>query len=123
MAGVRALFPLSRRRRRPRPSFQFEQLADRPGDDDTAGSALDALGSDAARALIARLPRDQAEAVLLRVVIGLDAPAAGRVLGKRPGAVRTAAYRGLRRLATFLEHSDAAPPYVSGGGVTEDGDT
>jgi RNA polymerase sigma-70 factor (ECF subfamily) len=87
----------------------IEHLTDRPGDEDTAGSALDALGTDTALALIARLPRDQAEAVLLRVLIGLDAKAAGRVLGKRPGAVRTAAYRGLRRLATFLESPDTRP--------------
>ncbi len=61
------------------------------------------------------LPRDQAEAVLLRVVVGLDGPAAARVLGKRPGAVRTAAYRGLRRLARQLGTdtagvTDADPP-------------
>ena len=36
------------------------------------------------------------------VVVGLDGPAAARVLGKRPGAVRTAAYRGLKRLARQL---------------------
>ena len=46
---------------------------------------------------IGSLPGDQAEAVLLRVVIRLDAASGGRVLAKRPGAVRTAAYRGLRR--------------------------
>jgi RNA polymerase sigma-70 factor (ECF subfamily) len=40
--------------------------------------------------------------VLLRVVVGLDGPAAARVLGKRPGAVRTAAHRGLKRLAREL---------------------
>jgi hypothetical protein len=91
-----------RQRRRPGPSVPIEQLTDRPGDEDTAGSALDALGTDTALALIARLPRDQAEAVLLRVLVGPDAKAAGRVLGRRPGAVPTAAaYRGLRRLATF----------------------
>jgi RNA polymerase sigma-70 factor, ECF subfamily len=43
---------------------------------------------------------------LLGVVCGLDAAGAARVLGKRPGAVRTAAYRGLRRLAASLD--DAA---------------
>jgi len=32
-------------------------------------------------------------------VLGLDAESAGKVLGKRAGAVRTAAYRGLRTLA------------------------
>jgi len=36
---------------------------------------------------------------MLRAVVGLDAKAAAAVLGKRPGAVRTAAYRGLRTLA------------------------
>jgi RNA polymerase sigma-70 factor, ECF subfamily len=40
---------------------------------------------------------------LLRAVLGLDAARAAEVLGKRPGAVRTAAYRGLRTLARQLE--------------------
>jgi len=46
--------------------------------------------------------------VLLRVVVGLDGPAAARVLGKRPGAVRTAAHRGLKRLARQLGVDDEA---------------
>jgi RNA polymerase sigma-70 factor (ECF subfamily) len=96
----------------------IEQLAERPGDDDTAGSAIEALDTHMALALIARLPRDQAEAVLLRVVMGLDAKAAGRVLGKRAGAVRTAAYRGLRKLATFLEHSGTTSRDRPGTGAT-----
>jgi len=45
--------------------------------------------------------------VMLRVVLGLDAKAAGRVLGKRPGAVRTAAYRGLQRLADRIAATEA----------------
>jgi RNA polymerase sigma-70 factor (ECF subfamily) len=118
IARHRAMDHLRRQRRRPDPSVPIEQLADRPSDDDTAGSALDALATDAALALIARLPRDQAEAVLLRVVMGLDAQAAGDVLGKRAGAVRTAAYRGLRKLAKFLERSGTAPPGGSGRDVT-----
>jgi RNA polymerase sigma-70 factor (ECF subfamily) len=36
-------------------------------------------------------------------------PPAVLVLGKRPGAVRTAAYRGLRTLARQLEQSGQAP--------------
>jgi RNA polymerase sigma-70 factor (ECF subfamily) len=55
--------------------------------------------------------------VLLRTVLGLDASSAGRVLGKRPGAVRMSAHRGLRNLARQLDarqaRSQAAP-----GGVT-----
>jgi len=73
------------------------------GDHDTAGLALEAVSTEAALDLIATLPRDQAEAVLLRAVMGLDAETAGQLLGKRAGAVRTAAHRGLRRLAARLE--------------------
>jgi len=68
--------------------------------------AEEAEATRAALRLIASLPRDQAEAVLLRAVMGLDAAGAAAVLGKRPGAVRTAAHRGLRALARRL---DAAP--------------
>ncbi|HTX28443.1 MAG TPA: sigma factor-like helix-turn-helix DNA-binding protein, partial [Streptosporangiaceae bacterium] len=55
----------------------------------------------------------QAEAVLLRAVLGLDAATAAKVLGKRPGAVRTAAYRGLHTLATRLDAGTLGP--VTGG--------
>jgi RNA polymerase sigma-70 factor (ECF subfamily) len=71
---------------------------------DTAASALDALSTDVALALIAGLPKEQAQAVLLRAVVGLDAGTAGEVLGKRPGAVRVAAHRGLKRLARQVRH-------------------
>ncbi|GGY92035.1 RNA polymerase sigma24 factor [Streptomyces poonensis] len=73
-----------------------------PGTDSTQDRTREPLSAAHALELVCRLPRDQAEAVLLRVVVGLDGPAAARVLGKRPGAVRTAAHRGLRRLAREL---------------------
>jgi RNA polymerase sigma-70 factor, ECF subfamily len=40
--------------------------------------------------------------------MGLDAKTAAKVLGKHSGAVRTAAYRGLRRLAAYLDETGAA---------------
>jgi RNA polymerase sigma-70 factor (ECF subfamily) len=46
--------------------------------------------------------------VLLRVIMGLDATTAALVLGKRAGAVRTASYRGLRRLAALLSEHEPA---------------
>jgi RNA polymerase sigma-70 factor (ECF subfamily) len=100
----RALDHLRRNSRRP-PAVPVptEDLAGLPGNDDTADGAIEALSTDAAIRLIATLPRDQAEAVLLRTVVGLDADSAGQVLGKRSGAVRTAAYRGLRTLAKRLD--------------------
>ena len=70
---------------------------------DTADEAIGAIGSREAIALIAALPRHQAEAVLLRAVVGLDARATAAVLGRRAGAVRVAAHRGLRRLARELD--------------------
>jgi RNA polymerase sigma-70 factor (ECF subfamily) len=103
VARNRALDHLRRQRRRPPAGEPLEALAHVAADQDTAQSAVDAIGTDAALELIAQLPPDQAEAVLLRVIIGLDAKAAARVLGKRPGAVRTAAYRGLNRLAEHLD--------------------
>jgi RNA polymerase sigma-70 factor (ECF subfamily) len=96
-------------RRAPATPVPVEELADLTAPDDTAASALDAIATDAAVRLIATLPADQAEAVLLRVVVGLDAEAAGQVLGKRAGAVRTAAYRGLRTLARRLEQAGEQP--------------
>src|SRR5215207_3303756 len=44
---------------------------------DTAACTLDALSTDLALTLIAALPREQAQAVLLRAVVGLDARTAG----------------------------------------------
>ncbi|GGM80119.1 DNA-directed RNA polymerase sigma-70 factor [Dactylosporangium sucinum] len=66
---------------------------------DVALDVIELDGTDWALKLIGTLPKEQAEAVLLRVVGGLDVADTARVLGKRPGAVRVAAMRGLRRLA------------------------
>jgi RNA polymerase sigma-70 factor, ECF subfamily len=103
IARHRALDHLRRHTRRP-PAIPVpaEDLAGLPAADDTASTAIDTLTTTAAIRLIATLPPDQAEAVLLRAVLGLDATRAAAVLGKRPGAVRTAAHRGLRTLARHL---------------------
>ena len=87
---------------------QREDLLAEPGEyagaaPDAAAVAEERWGTDRAMALLARLPREQAEAVLLRSVAGLDANECGRILGKRPGAVRVAAMRGLRGLAALLD--------------------
>jgi len=109
IARNRAIDELRRGRRR------REDLVD-PGTrpqlaivEDTADAALDRLGTDWALSVIATLPPDQAEAVMLRVVAGLDVAQTAQVLGKRPGAVRVAAMRGLRRLATHPQVLARAP--------------
>ncbi|MER7566254.1 RNA polymerase sigma factor [Streptomyces sp. NPDC097941] len=111
IARHRALDHLRRLKVRPRSAALEQDMLDLPGPYSTHDQALESLSTEYALQLVRGLPRDQAEAVLLRVVVGLDGPAAARVLGKRPGAVRTAAYRGLKRLAHEL----------GGGRVTDDG--
>jgi RNA polymerase sigma-70 factor, ECF subfamily len=59
--------------------------------------------TQAALALVAELPADQAEVVALRVLGGLEVAEVARILGKRPGVVRVLAHRGLRRLAQRVE--------------------
>ena len=66
---------------------------------DVALDVIEHSGTEWALRLIGSLPADQAEAVMLRVVAGLDVAGTAQVLRKRPGAVRIAAMRGLRRLA------------------------
>jgi len=72
---------------------------------DTADIALERISTHAALALISELPPDQAEIIVLRVVAGLDIHAVARIVGKRPGAVRVAAHRGLRRLAVTMDRA------------------
>ncbi|MFF3461241.1 RNA polymerase sigma factor [Streptomyces sp. NPDC001984] len=116
IARHRALDHLRRQRVRPQAAALEQDVLELPGQQNTYDQALETMSTTHALELVRGLPRDQAEAVLLRVVVGLDGPAAARVLGKRPGAVRTAAYRGLKRLARQLGVPDAADQ-----GVTDDG--
>jgi RNA polymerase sigma-70 factor, ECF subfamily len=89
--------------RRPTGSLPVELLADRPAPDDPVAAVLEAQSTQAALALLAELPADQAEVVALRVLGGLGVADVARIVGKRPGAVRVLAHRGLRRLAKRLE--------------------
>ncbi|GHA08524.1 DNA-directed RNA polymerase sigma-70 factor [Streptomyces echinoruber] len=115
IARNRALDHIRMRGRRPAIGGDETELTGRPAESDTAGEAIEALATDRILALIARLPQDQAEAVVLRVVVGLDAKTAAETLGKRPGAVRTAAHRGLKRLAELLG-DELAEPHGEGRG-------
>jgi len=103
----RGLDHLRSRSRRPTDPTPWDALLAVPGRDDTAVQAEEALSTAAALSLIGELPQEQAEAVLLRAVIGLDAKSAAAVLGKSPGAVRTSAYRGLKNLAVMVEQRRA----------------
>ncbi len=102
------------RGRRPAIGGDESELTGKPAEADTAGEAMESLATGEAMALIAKLPQDQAEAVVLRVVVGLDAKSAAQTLGKRPGAVRTAAHRGLKRLCRTARRGRADPAEALG---------
>jgi RNA polymerase sigma-70 factor, ECF subfamily len=94
------------RSRRPTDPTETHVLAEHPDPTDTHGSAVEGMSTRWAMDQILALPQTEAEAVLLRAVVGLDAPTAAKVLGKRPGAVRVAAHRGLKRLARTIRDDD-----------------
>ena len=74
----------------------LDLLADRHLVED---QVLDGISVEGAVALLARLSPDQAEAVALRVIAGLETPDVAKILGKSAGAVRVALHRGLKALA------------------------
>lgn len=61
--------------------------------------AVEREATAAALRLVATLPAEQAEMVMLRVVAGLDVAVVAELVGKKPGAVRVAVHRALRSLS------------------------
>jgi RNA polymerase sigma-70 factor (ECF subfamily) len=74
-------------------------LPDRPGRDDPASDVLLDISTQASLRLVSELPPEQAEAVRLRVMVGLDTGEVAEIMGKQPGNVRVLSHRGLRNLA------------------------
>jgi len=66
-----------------------------PGPEETVVAFIEA---ERARALLARLPENQRELLVLRVLTGMSAEETGHALGMSPGAVRVAQHRALARL-------------------------
>lgn len=77
---------------------------DGPGPEETVVRYIEV---EHARRLLARLPANQRELLLLRVVSGLSAEETGNVLGMSPGAVRVAQHRALARLRQMAELESA----------------
>jgi len=83
-------------------------LPDRPGVDDPAADVLVDLSTRASLRLVSELPPEQAEAVRLRIMAGLDTSQVAEIMGKAPGNVRVLSHRGLRNLARRLTPALAA---------------
>ena len=110
----RWLFTIARRRLidelRRRDRRRGEWLVDSPVEAAGAadpGNRVDDLGF--AFALLRQLPADQADAVLLRVVVDLDVTEVAMVMGRSEGSVRVLTHRGLRRLEELLARQGVTP--------------
>jgi RNA polymerase sigma-70 factor (ECF subfamily) len=80
---------------------------------DVADDVVEMDATYRALALVQTLPTDQAEAVLLRVVAGLEYSDVARIMDRSAGAVRVLVHRGLRRLEGLVGETGS-----SRGGVT-----
>jgi len=89
-------------RRHPAEPLDEINATEEPRSADTAQIALDNIATQSAMDLVNRLPTQQAEVIMLRVVAGLDTEAVADLLGKSPGTVRVTAHRGLKRLEALL---------------------
>lgn len=87
------------RARQRRPTIPVPELPVIADEDLVEDQVLHAMSARTAVRLLAALPADQAEAVALRVLAGLDTSAVADILNKSPGAVRVALHRGLRSLS------------------------
>ena len=112
------VFTIARRRltdhirrsvRRPGDYRPMGESQDRPAPDDTESITMASMQTEEALAYIARLPPDQAEVVLLRVLAGLSAQQVGDIVGKPPGTVRVLQHRALKRLARDLAAEGVTP--------------
>ena len=101
-ARRRAIDMARRGARRPQAPLEDLPLSRHPIAPDPADVAMEHISTQAAIALVSRLPRLQAEVILLRVVAGMDTASVAKLMGRSPGAVRVAAHRGLRQLAQIL---------------------
>src|SRR4029453_3937112 len=85
--------------RRPTEDLAVDGLMEQVAPDDPAAAAVGGFPTGPGRAVVPPPPADQAEAVVLRVVAGLDVNQVAELMDKRPNTVRALTHRGLRRLA------------------------
>lgn len=94
--------------RRPVTVVDLDGLAAAGPHDDPEAQIIDVLAAREAIGRITRLPADQADVVLLRVIAGLGTHEVATIMGKSPGTVRVIQHRALRRLARDLSVSEGS---------------
>jgi RNA polymerase sigma-70 factor, ECF subfamily len=103
IARNQAISHLRYRRTHPADPTAPESFPHLPSHTDTEQDASEAIGTTQTLQLLRELPHTQATAVILYVIIGMDAATAGHILRKQPSAVRMAAHRGLKALRQLLD--------------------
>ena len=68
-----------------------------PAIDSVESEVTERFQTDVAVAMVRMLPPDQAEAVMLRVVVGLEVGRVAVIMDRTPGSVRVPCHRGLKR--------------------------
>ena len=86
--------------------IEHSQLDLVPSGTNVESDADENSATHAAMALIAQLPPDQSEAVMLRIVAGLDVATVAKIMRRSAGSVRVLCHRGLRRLESTLNGED-----------------
>jgi len=98
-----------RRRTEPLPHDRLDGPVERGLGGDPAWLVVEQLGvRETVEMLVAGLPADQAEAVLLRVLGGFDVAEVARIMGRSPGNVRVLCHRALKRLAARMSQEALA---------------
>lgn len=96
-----------RRRRSRRPQQTVLDGDVGPAEAGAEDSALVALGDERIRVLLADLPPDQRDVVLLRIVADFSIEDTAAALGKRPGAVKSLQHRAMASLRRLLADEEA----------------
>ena len=99
----------ARRRTRRKTDVAGAAALDSVDRSDSESLAIGRLGEAEARRIVAALPPDQAQVILLRVFGDLSVERTAEIVGKRPGAVRALQMRALRRLARDLASQPPRP--------------
>jgi RNA polymerase sigma-70 factor (ECF subfamily) len=89
---------------------EFSKLDLMPASTCVESDADENSATRAALSLISQLPPDQSEAVMLRIVAGLDVATVAKIMRRSSGSVRVLCHRGLRRLESSLSADARAEP-------------
>jgi RNA polymerase sigma factor (sigma-70 family) len=98
IAHHRLVDELRRRRRQPCEVAPSEILAEAAPRGNVEDDALQPLVAEEVRRVLGHLSTDQRDVLLLRILVGFSIAETARVLGKRPGAVKSLQFRGLAAL-------------------------